>query len=122
MITVATKIRIFATSQWRVSLAKLMITPLGQPPHPGMHAADRTLGDTTMRLVRQITTVGNSIGVTLPREFLDAYGLEKGSLVEVRAIGMGLLLRPLRLPSTHAPPRKTLWNRGRRPPGRRRGG
>jgi hypothetical protein len=73
-----------------------------------------------MRLVRQITTVGNSIGVTLPRELLDAYGLEKGALVEVRAIGMGLLLRPMRLPSVHAPPPKTLWSRGRRPPGQRR--
>jgi antitoxin component of MazEF toxin-antitoxin module len=75
-----------------------------------------------MRLVRQITTVGNSIGVTLPRELLDAYGLEKGALVEVRAIGMGLLLRPMRLPSTHVPPRKTLWSRDRRPPGQRRKG
>lgn len=53
-----------------------------------------------MRLVRQITTVGNSVGVTLPRELLDAYGLQKGALVEVRAIGMGLLLRPLRLETT----------------------
>ncbi|MGQ0572423.1 MAG: AbrB/MazE/SpoVT family DNA-binding domain-containing protein [Armatimonadota bacterium] len=72
------------------------------------------------RLVRQITTVGNSIGVTLPRELLDVYGLQKGSLVEVRAIGMGLLLRPMRLPSSHAPPRKTLWTRDRRPRGQRR--
>jgi len=55
-----------------------------------------------MRLVRQITTVGNSVGVTLPRELLDAYGLQKGALVEVRAIGMGLLLRPLRLTPTRA--------------------
>lgn len=42
-----------------------------------------------MRLVRQITTVGNSVGVTLPRELLDAYGLQKGALVEARAIGLG---------------------------------
>ena len=50
-----------------------------------------------MRLVRQIITVGNSVGITLPREFLDAYGLGKGALMEVRATGMGLLLRPLRV-------------------------
>ncbi len=73
-----------------------------------------------MRLVRQITTVGNSVGVTLPRELLDAYGLEKGALVEVRAIGMGLLLRPLRLASARARPRKTLWSKRRRSPGHRR--
>jgi antitoxin component of MazEF toxin-antitoxin module len=72
-----------------------------------------------MRLVRQITTVGNSIGVTLPREFLDAYGLQKGAFVEVRAIPMGLLLRPLRLASAKVP-RKTLWSRDRRRPGQRR--
>jgi antitoxin component of MazEF toxin-antitoxin module len=52
-----------------------------------------------MRLVRQITTIGNSVGVTLPRELLDRLGLSKGSFVEVRAMGKGLLLRPLRLPS-----------------------
>lgn len=75
-----------------------------------------------MRLVRQITTVGNSVGVTLPREFLDAYGLEKGSVVEVRAIPMGLLLRPLRLALSHQPLRKTLRSRDRRRPGQRRKG
>lgn len=73
-----------------------------------------------MRLVRQIITVGNSMGITLPREFLDAYGLEKGALMEVGATGMGLLLRPLRV----APiPRAVRWTPGRygRPlPGRRR--
>lgn len=52
-----------------------------------------------MRLGRQITTIGNSVGVTLPRELLDDLGLSKGSLVEVHATGRGLLLRPLRLPS-----------------------
>ncbi len=65
-----------------------------------------------MRLVRQITTVGNSVGVTLPRELLDAYGLQKGTLVEVRAIGLGLLLRPLRLTSTSGASRHP--RRGRR--------
>ncbi len=67
-----------------------------------------------MRLVRQITTVGNSVGVTLPRELLDAYGLEKGALVEVRATGMGLLLRPLRLASARVRLRKTLWSKRRK--------
>ena len=56
-----------------------------------------------MRLVRQITTIGNSIGVTLPRELLESLGLKKGSFVEVRAAGMGLLLRPLRLASRVPP-------------------
>jgi len=50
-----------------------------------------------MRLVRQVITIGNSTGITLPKEFLDAYGLEKGALLEVRAVSMGLLLRPLRV-------------------------
>ena len=50
-----------------------------------------------MRLVRQIIIIGNSRGITLPREFLDAYGLGKGALMEVRATGMGLMLRPLRV-------------------------
>lgn len=61
-----------------------------------------------MRLIRQITTVGNSVGVTLPRELLDAYGLQKGAFVEVRAIGFGLLLRPLRLTTTRSPLKTTL--------------
>jgi len=56
-----------------------------------------------VRLIRQITTVGNSVGVTLPRELLDAYGLQKGAFVEVRALGLGLLLRPLRSTPTRSP-------------------
>src|SRR3990170_1603129 len=42
--------------------------------------------------LRQITTVGNSLGVTLPREMLGSYGLEKGALVELRP-GFGWVRR-----------------------------
>ena len=49
-----------------------------------------------MRLVRQVIKIGNSTGITLPKEFVDAYGLQKGALLEVRAVSMGLLLRPLK--------------------------
>ena len=67
-----------------------------------------------MRLVRQITTIGNSIGVTLPREILQSLGLKKGSYVEVRATAMGLLLRPLRLASEHIPEKMKYHPRSRR--------
>lgn len=73
-----------------------------------------------MRLVRQIITVGNSVGITLPQEFLDAYGLEKGALMEVRATGMGLLLRPLRVAPIPGAVRWTVRRYGRRRPGRSR--
>ena len=73
-----------------------------------------------MRLVRQVIAIGNSHGITLPREFLDAYGLGKGALMEVRATGMGLMLRSLRV----APyPGTVTWRTGRfarRAPGRSR--
>lgn len=73
-----------------------------------------------MRLVRQVITIGNSTGITLPREFLDAYGLEKGALMEVRATGMGLLLRPLRVAPIPGAVRWAARRSGRRAPGRSR--
>lgn len=73
-----------------------------------------------MRLVRQIITVGNSVGITLPREFLNAYGLGKGALMEVRATGMGLLLRPLRVAPMPGAVQWTVRRNGRRGPGRSR--
>jgi putative addiction module antidote len=53
--------------------------------------------------LRQITTIGNSLGVTLPRELAHAYGLEKGTLVEVRPTKEGLLLRPAKVVSALTP-------------------
>ncbi|MDR7522791.1 MAG: nucleotidyltransferase domain-containing protein [Armatimonadota bacterium] len=46
------------------------------------------------RALRQVTAVGNSLGVTLPRDILKAYGLARGTLVEVRAIRSGILISP----------------------------
>lgn len=55
------------------------------------------------RALRQITTIGNSLGVTLPRELLDAYGLDKGALVELRPTREGLLIQPARIVSALSP-------------------
>ncbi|MDQ7841383.1 MAG: AbrB/MazE/SpoVT family DNA-binding domain-containing protein [bacterium] len=55
------------------------------------------------RALRQITTVGNSLGVTLPRDLLEAYGLEKGALVELRPTREGLLIQPARVVSALSP-------------------
>lgn len=55
------------------------------------------------RTIRQVTTVGNSLGVTIPKEMARAYGLEKGSLVEVRPVESGLLLQPAKVVSALSP-------------------
>jgi antitoxin component of MazEF toxin-antitoxin module len=55
------------------------------------------------QVLRQVTTIGNSLGVTIPKEMARAYGLEKGSLVEVRPVESGLLLRPARVVSALSP-------------------
>jgi len=56
-----------------------------------------------MRTVRQITNIGNSLGVTIPREILGAYGLDKGALVELRPTNQGLLIQPARVVSALSP-------------------
>ncbi len=56
-----------------------------------------------MRTLRQITNIGNSLGVTLPREILNAYGLGKGALVEVRPTQDGLLIQPAKVVSAVSP-------------------
>ncbi len=56
-----------------------------------------------MRAIRQITNIGNSLGVTIPREILTAYGLGKGALVELRPTNEGLLIQPARVVSAVSP-------------------
>ncbi|HET8580012.1 MAG TPA: AbrB/MazE/SpoVT family DNA-binding domain-containing protein [Nitrospiraceae bacterium] len=56
-----------------------------------------------MRTVRQITNIGNSLGVTIPREILVAYGLDRGALVELRPTNQGLLIQPARVVSALSP-------------------
>lgn len=56
-----------------------------------------------MRTLRQITNIGNSLGVTLPREILNAYGLAKGALVELRPTHEGLLIQPAKIVSAVSP-------------------
>jgi antitoxin component of MazEF toxin-antitoxin module len=65
-----------------------------------------------MRLIRQVIAIGNSTGITLPKEFVDAYGLERGALLEVRAVSMGLLLRPVRVGPLPGAVRWTVRRRG----------
>ncbi len=55
------------------------------------------------QVLRQVTTIGNSLGVTIPKEMARAYGLEKGSLVEVRPVETGLLLQPAKVVSALSP-------------------
>ena len=56
-----------------------------------------------MRTIRQITHIGNSLGVTIPREILIAYGLDKGVLVELRPTNEGLLIQPAKVVSAVSP-------------------
>ncbi|GEM_PF-1613476 len=56
-----------------------------------------------MRTLRQIIEVGNSLGATLPSEILNAYGLHRGSLVELRATPDGLLVQPAKIVSVLFP-------------------
>ncbi len=56
-----------------------------------------------MRVLRRITNIGNSLGVTLPKEILSAYGLGKGALVELRPTRDGLLVQPAKIVSAVSP-------------------
>lgn len=58
--------------------------------------------------LRHITSIGNSLGVTLPREMLGAYGLDKGALVELRPTEEGLLIRPAKVVSALSPEGKEI--------------
>ena len=61
-----------------------------------------------MRTIRQITNIGNSLGVTIPREVLNAYGLSKGALVELRPTNEGLLIQPAKVVSAVSPEGRNL--------------
>ena len=43
---------------------------------------------------QKVIRVGNSLGITIPPEFAQAYGLNHGSIVEIRPVENGLLLQP----------------------------
>ncbi len=53
--------------------------------------------------IRQITSVGHSLAVTIPRDMLQAYGLTRGALVEVRPTEQGLLIQPAKIVSALEP-------------------
>ncbi len=54
-------------------------------------------------LIRHVTTIGNSLGVTLPKDLASAYGLQKGTPVTVRPTAEGLLLQPAKVMSALSP-------------------
>ncbi len=60
------------------------------------------------QLVRHITVIGNSLGVTLPKDLAAVYGLEKGALVTVRPMDNGLLLEPVKVTSAMSPKGRAL--------------
>lgn len=53
--------------------------------------------------IRTVTTVGSSIGITLPQEMAAAYGLKRGDLVELEPTEEGLLVKPTRVVSALEP-------------------
>ncbi len=53
--------------------------------------------------LRHITTIGNSLGITLPRRLLKVYGLDKGAIVELRPTEKGLLIQPAKVVSALSP-------------------
>ncbi len=55
------------------------------------------------KIVRKVTTLGNSLGVTLPSDMVQVYGLTKGTLVEIEPTDRGLLLRPVKVVSALDP-------------------
>jgi antitoxin component of MazEF toxin-antitoxin module len=46
---------------------------------------------------RTLITIGNSIAVTIPREYLDRHGLHVGDTVELEATERGIIIRPERV-------------------------
>lgn len=60
----------------------------------------RSQGDT---VIRKVTTLGNSIGVTLPTDIAHAYGIVRGALVQVEPTDRGLLVKPVKLVSALSP-------------------
>lgn len=60
------------------------------------------------KALRQITSIGNSLGVTLPRELLGAYGLDRGALVELRPTPEGLLIQPAKVVPALSPEGKAM--------------
>ncbi len=61
-----------------------------------------------MRVLRQILAVGNSLGVTLPRDLLEAYELRYGSMVEIRPTEAGVLIQPAMVISALTPNMRVL--------------
>ncbi len=61
-----------------------------------------------MRVLRQISAVGNSLGVTLPRDLLEVYELHFGSMVEIRPTEAGVLIQPVIVVSALSPTRKPI--------------
>jgi len=61
-----------------------------------------------MRALRQISVVGNSLGVTLPKDLLEVYELHFGSMVEIRPTEAGVLIQPAIVVSPLSPTQKPL--------------
>ncbi len=61
-----------------------------------------------MRALRQICAVGNTLGVTLPKDLLEVYELHFGSMVEIRPIETGVLIQPVIVVSPLSPARRPL--------------
>jgi len=61
-----------------------------------------------MRVVRQILTVGNTLGVTLPPELLEVYELRRGAMVTIRPVEEGILIQPAIMVSPLSPGQKVL--------------
>ncbi len=61
-----------------------------------------------MRVLRQILTVGNTLGVTLPRDLLEVYELHHGSIVEIRPTEAGVLIQPAIVMSALTPNMRVL--------------
>ena len=49
---------------------------------------------------RTLITIGNSIAVTIPREFLERHGLNVGDIVELEVTERGIMVRPERVLDT----------------------
>lgn len=68
-----------------------------------MKTARKNLNDTYKRryniniVKRTLITIGNSIAVTIPREYLDRHGLHVGDTVELEVTERGINIKPERV-------------------------
>ena len=81
--------------------AKTLFQPRAVGQSPKRHLrAKMFVQHYNARMKRTLITIGNSIAVTIPREFLERHGLNVGDIVELEVTERGIMIRPERVLDT----------------------